>query len=354
MPSIYEIDKNFKIETSIGKDDIRFYDPLTSPFEINGVYYDDGKYRRMPEEVAKTVSVGVHHLHSNTAGGRVRFKTDSPYVAISAKLPYVERMSHFAMTGSSGFDLYIDGIYSHTYRPPVDIVNEYEGVCDNLGGGMKEIVINMPLYSDVSELFIGLKEGSRVLAPTPYAIEKPVVYYGSSVTQGGCASRPGTSYQSFVTRELNVDHVNLGFSGSAKAEENMYNYIKTLDMSVFVMDYDYNCVTVEELERTHEKMFLAIREAQPELPIVLLSAPRAVLSQHYRDRLEIIRRTYANALAGGDKNVYLIEGPKLMELCGTDGTVDDCHPTDFGFFSMAKAVSEVLKKILFRPQGVYS
>ena len=87
MPNIYDIDKNFKIETSIGKDDIRFYDPLTSPFEINGVYYDDGKYRRMPEEVAKTVSVGVHHLHSNTAGGRVRFKTDSPYVAISAKLP---------------------------------------------------------------------------------------------------------------------------------------------------------------------------------------------------------------------------------------------------------------------------
>lgn len=347
MPSIYDIDKNFKIETNIGKDDIAFHDPRTAPFTVHGVYYDDGKYRRMPEEVAKTVSVGVHHLHSNTAGGRVRFKTDSPYVAISAKMPYVEKMSHFALTGSAGFDLYVDGVYAHTYRPAMDIQDSYEGIRDNLGDGMKEILINMPLYSDVSEVYVGLKEGSEILAPTPYRVEKPVVYYGSSVTQGGCASRPGTAYQGFVSREIDADFINLGFSGSAYAEKEMYDYIKTLDMSVFVMDYDYNSTTVEYLDKTHEKMFLAIREAQPELPIVLLSAPRAILSQHYRDRLEIIRRTYNNALEKGDKNVYLIEGPKLMELCGTDGTVDDCHPTDFGFYSMAKAVSEVLRTILF-------
>ena len=347
MPSIYEIDKNFKIETSINKDDIVFLNPLEEPFKVYGVYYEDGKYRRMPEAVAKTVSPGVHYLHSNTAGGRIRFRTNSPYVAINAKMPFIEKMSHFAMTGSVGFDLYVDGIYAHTYRPSFDIVDGYESVRDGLGDGMKEIVINMPLYSDVSEVYVGLKEGSDVEAPTPYKVEKPVVYYGSSVTQGGCASRAGTSYQGFVSRELDVNFINLGFSGNAYAEEPMYSYIKTLDMSVFVMDYDYNAVTVEYLDKTHERMFLAIREAQPELPIVLLTAPRAILSQHYRDRLEIIRRTYNNALARGDRNVYLIEGPKLMEICGQDGTVDDCHPTDFGFYSMAKAVSEVLKTILF-------
>ena len=347
MPSIYEIDKNFKIETSINKDDICFHDPLAEPFKVYGVYYEDGKYRRMPEEVAKTVSRGVSYLHSNTAGGRIRFRTNSPYVAINAKMPFIEKMSHFAMTGSVGFDLYVDGVYAHTYRPAFDIVDGYESIRDGLGDGMKEILINMPLYSDVSAVYVGLKEGSVIEAPTPYRVEKPVVYYGSSVTQGGCASRPGTAYQGFVSRELDVNFINLGFSGSAYAESQMYNYIKTLDMSVFVMDYDYNAVTVEHLDKTHEKMFLAIREAQPELPILLLTAPRARLSQHYLDRLEIIKRTYQNALAKGDKNVYLIEGTKLMELCGMDGTVDDCHPTDFGFYSMAKAISEVLKDILF-------
>ena len=348
MPSIYEIDKNFKIETKIQKDDIHFYNALSEPFSLHGVFYDDGKYRRMPEAVAKTVSVGVHCLHANTAGGRIRFRTNSPYIAISAKMPLVERMSHFSMCGTAGFDLYVNGVYAHTYRPPFDMVDGYESIADNLGYDMKSIEINFPLYSDVSDLFIGLKDGSETLTPTPYTIEKPVISYGSSVTQGGCASRPGTSYQSFVSRELDADFVNLGFSGNAKAEKEIYDYIKGLDMSVFVMDYDYNCTDVDELDRTHEKMFLAIREARPELPIVLMSAPLAVLSDHYKARLEIIRRTYRNALDRGDKNVYLIEGPKLMEICGTDGTVDNCHPTDFGFYSMAKALSEVLREILYK------
>ena len=347
MPSIYEIDKNFKIETNINKDDIRFYNVLCAPFSIHGVYYDNGKFRRMPEDVARTVSVGVHALHANTAGGRVRFKTNSPYVAISTRMPAIERMSHFALTGSAGFDLYVDNVYTHTYRPTFDVVDGYESIREGLGDGMKEITVNMPLYSDVSELYIGLKEGSEILAPTPYKVEKPVVYYGSSVTQGGCASRAGTSYQGFVSRALDVDFINLGFSGGAHGEKAIYDYIKSLDMSVFVMDYDYNCVTVEELEKTHEAMFAAIREAQPNLPIILLTAPRAVLSQHYKDRLEIIRRTYQNALDKGDKNVYLIEGTKLMEMCGPEGTVDDCHPTDFGFYSMAQPIIGILRDILF-------
>ena len=347
MPSIYEIDKNFKIETNINKDDIRFYNVLCAPFSIHGVYYDNGKFRRMPEDVARTVSVGVHALHANTAGGRVRFKTNSPYVAISTRMPAIERMSHFALTGSAGFDLYVDNVYTHTYRPTFDVVDGYESIREGLGDGMKEITVNMPLYSDVSELYIGLKEGSEILAPTPYKVEKPVVYYGSSVTQGGCASRAGTSYQGFVSRALDVDFINLGFSGGAHGEKAIYDYIKSLDMSVFVMDYDYNCVTVEELEKTHETMFTAIREAQPKLPIILLTAPRAVLSQHYKDRLEIIRRTYQNALDKGDRNVYLIEGTKLMEMCGPEGTVDDCHPTDFGFYSMAQPIIGMLRRILF-------
>ena len=347
MSRISEIDKNFKIETKINKDGMIFANALTPPFSLHGVYYDDGKYRRMPEAVAKAVSKNVHCLHANTAGGRLRFKTTSPYIAISARMPLVEKMSHFALCGSAGFDLYINGTYAQTFRPPFDIVDGYESIADMLGDELKEVEINFPLYSDVSELFIGLKEGCELLAPTPYTVEKPIVSYGSSVTQGGCASRPGTSYQSFISRAINADFINLGFSGSALAEKEMYDYIKGLDMSVFLMDYDYNCTEVDQLDRTHEKMFMAIREARPELPIVLMSAPLPVLSDHYKARLEIIKRTYQNALDRGDRNVYLIEGPKLMAICGTDGTVDGCHPTDFGFYSMAMAVTEVLKKILF-------
>lgn len=346
MPNIAEIDKNFKIETNVNKSDVKFYNALTPPFRIYGIFYEDGKFRRMPESVARTVSEGVHSLHANTAGGRLRFKTNSPYIAINVKMPTIGKMSHFALCGSSGFDLYINGTHRFSFLPPFNVTDGYEGIVDLGSTDMKDVLINFPLYSDVSELFIGLAESADVLEPAPYKIEKPIVYYGSSITQGGCASRPGTAYQGFISRELDANFINLGFSGGARAEEPIANYIKTLDMSVFVYDYDHNAPTAEFLEKTHEKMFLMIREANPSLPIILMTMPKAPTTPSDHLRHEIIKRTYDNALARGDRNVRLITGAELTAISGTEGTVDTVHPTDLGFFSMAKAVTEVLKEIL--------
>ena len=346
MSDISKIDKNFKIETKIEKSDIKFHNVLTSPFKIHGVFYEGGKFRRMPEAVAKAVSPGVHILHSNTAGGRVRFKTDSPYIAINAKMPSVGKMSHFALCGSSGFDLYVDGVYCRSYLPPFDISDGYEGIAEMLKSGMKEVLINFPLYSDVSELYIGLRQGAFVGEGKNYKTDQPIVYYGSSITQGGCASRPGNSYESIVSRRLDADYINLGFSGNAKAEPEIAEYISKLDMSVFVYDYDHNAPTIEHLENTHEKMFCFIREAKPDLPIVLMSRPKYRLTDDEKQRFDIIKKTYEKAVAAGDTNVYLIDGGTLMALAKDEGTVDDCHPNDLGFASMAKVVGDLLEKIL--------
>ena len=185
-----------------------------------------------------------------------------------------------------------------------------------------------------------------VEAPTPYKWETPILFYGSSITQGGCSSRPGSAYANIVSRALDADIVNLGFSGNARAEVEMGEYIKNLPMSVFVYDYDHNAPTIAHLEQTHERMFRQVREAQPDLPIVLMSRPKYTLNEDDRTRLEIIRKTYENALARGDRNVYLIDGPTLMAIAGNEGTVDGSHPTDLGFFSMAQALIPVLKEIL--------
>ena len=349
--NISDLDSNFKITTDIQKEDIRFLDIKQDPFKVYGVYYDNGKYRRMPEEIAKTVSPAVHRLHANTAGGRVRFQTDSAYIAIKAKMGDVMRVSHFALTGSAGFDLYVSQNgegprHLKTFAPPYDMVDGYESVITFASPGMREITIHFPLYGEVCELYIGLSETSKILAPAPYRYKKPVVYYGSSITQGGCASRPGMAYENIISRELSCDHINLGFSGNAKAEDEIAEYIKNLDMAVFVYDYDHNAPTVQHLRNTHERMFRIVREANPDLPIVLASRPKVRLSKTDQERLEIIRETYENSRANGDNNVYLIEGSKLMELAGTEGTVDCTHPTDFGFASMAKAFGDLLKKIL--------
>ena len=345
MKNISRIDSNFKVQTNINKDDIKFYYINQPPFEIHGVFYDNGKYRRMPERIAKTVNGGVLALHTNTAGGRVRFKTDSSYIAIYAKMENIGKMPHFALTGSAGFDIYVGDKHSGTFIPPFDIENGYESIIEFESSKIRDITINFPLYSDVLGIYIGVSDGASVYKPEPYKIQKPIVFYGSSITQGGCASRPGNSYQSNISRRLDCDYINLGFSGSAKAEDEIAEYISNLKMSAFVYDYDHNAPTIDHLAQTHEKMFKKIRAKNPDLPIIMMPRPKYQLSKDEELRYDIIESTYVSAKENGDKNVYLIDNEILMRFAGNDGTVDGCHPNDLGFNSMAIAVGYLLEKI---------
>ncbi len=350
MSRISEIDKNFEIKTPSAREDTVFINATDPAFEINGVYYEGGKFRRMPEAVAKEVSWGVLGLSSHTAGGRLRFKTDSSYIILHAKLGEIGKMPHFALTGSAGFDLYEKKNGEYAYRgtivPAFDVTDTVSGIADFGTNELREFIIDFPLYSEVCELHIGLQNTAAIEKTTPYKNEKPVVFYGSSITQGGCASKAGTSYEGFLSRWLDFDYINLGFSGNAKAEDTMIDYIKNLDMSVFVYDYDHNAPSVEHLRATHEKMFKAVREQNPTLPIIMMPRPKVILNSEEKQRFEIINTTYQNALAAGDKNVYLVTGPELLAISGDDGTVDGCHPTDLGFYSMAKALCGLLKELL--------
>lgn len=349
MSDISVIDSNFNVKTELNISNIRFYDVNNTPFEINGVFYENGKFRRLPEVVAKSVSEGVFALHAHTAGGRVRFKTDSSYIAIYAKMPKISKMSHFALTGSAGFDLYVNEgkeKYVQSFVPPFEIKDGYESIAYFNSSKMREVTINFPLYSEISELYIGLNENAIVKAPNPYKTENPIVFYGSSITQGGCASRPGNSYESIISRRLNADYINLGFSGNAKAEKEIAEYISSLKMSCFVYDYDHNAPNVEHLKDTHEKMFKTIRQNNPVLPIIIMSRPKFYLTEEEEKRLNVIKTTYKNALENGDENVFLIEGRELMAMAEDNGTVDNCHPNDFGFASMAKVLGDMLEKIL--------
>ena len=194
---ISKIDKNFKIETELALSDVRFYNVLEAPLTLFGVFFENGKLRRMPEAVAKSVNDGVLELHTNTAGGRVRFVTDSPYVAIVAKMPLMRRSSNLSFDGAAGFDLYekVDGEYTyrHTFQPPIDSVDGFESLYRANAEGTHVYELNLPLYSEVSSLYIGIREDASLSAGEAYFNRMPVVYLGSSITQGGCASRPGMS-----------------------------------------------------------------------------------------------------------------------------------------------------------------
>lgn len=348
MSNISQIDKNFIVQTNLNIDNIRFYTADDERISLYGVFYENGMYRRLPQRVAEAVSEGVSALHIHTAGGRIKLVTDSAFVAIKAVMPDIGRMSHFALSGSSGFDMYIgeEEVYYNSFIPPYDMNEGYENVIYFDSRKKREITINFPLYSGLSELYIGLEDDAVLEKAGGYKCEKPIVFYGSSITQGGCASRPGNSYESIVSRALQTDYINLGFSGSAKAEDQMAEYISSLDMLCFVYDYDYNAPSVEHLQNTHQRMFFKIREANPDLPIIILSRPKCVLNDEEKIRLDIIKNTYNQAVASGDKNVYFISGKELMEYAENDGTVDGCHPNDLGFYSMARALIKQLKGIL--------
>ena len=172
------------------------------------------------------------------------------------------------------------------------------------------------------------------------------MFYGSSITQGASASRAGNCYTNAVCRMLGRDIWNLGFLGNAKAEPQMVEYIAGLDMECFVMDYDHNAKTAAYLEETHEAMFRAVRQAHPDIPILMMGRPQFIMTESMQRRIHVIRRTYDNAKAAGDENVYTLFGPELMAIAGMDGVNDGCHPNDLGFFSMAQAVYGVLKNVL--------
>ena len=329
---------------------IIFHNVEKEPFAVYGVFKKNGMYRRMPESVATSLNERIVALHTNTAGGRVRFQKDSTCIAIDIKMGEICRRPHFPLTGAAGLDMYVkennDYNYAGTFVPPYDMEEGYRSEIVFEDKKMRDITINFPLYSDVKELYIGLEDDACIMESDNYTITKPIVYYGSSITQGGCASRPGNSYTSILSRRLDCDYICLGFSGNAKAEDEISQYIKQLDMSVFVYDYDHNAPSPEYLEETHEKMFKVIRGQHSALPIVIMSRPKYLLTKEEKIRLEIIKRTYENAVASGDEHVYFIDGRQLMDRVKAEGTVDNIHPNDLGFSSMAEALENVLIDIL--------
>ena len=351
--NISELDPNLGITSSL-KDlpGVVYLDPEEAPFKLYGVFREGDHLTRVPTEVAKQVSPGVEGLSLDTAGGRIRFRTDSPYVAVKVIYNHIlETMPHMAATGSKGVDIYEekDGrpTFVNAVIPPVNVAEGYEGSRDLLGTGMHEVTLNLPLYQGIKKIYVGLDGGSRVYAPKDYSYRRPILYYGSSITQGGCASRPGLSYQAMLTRWLDCDHINLGFSGNARAEVPMVDYLTTFDASVFVCDYDHNAPSADFLKNTHKPLYLRYRERRPDTPIVFVSRPKFLLNSEELRRREIIRAPYEDALAAGDKRVYFIDGATLTAPgLDDEGTVDHCHPNDLGFYYMAKGMYPVLKQIL--------
>ncbi|MBQ4088215.1 MAG: hypothetical protein IJC78_08220 [Clostridia bacterium] len=367
MSKIEEIDVNFKVNEA-NENGVVYYNCMDKPFSLHGFYspVETGKFMRLPESFStdERVNGGVRSLMFHTAGGRVRFVTDSKIVSIRVNLATpVCFMPHMAESGIHGFDMYVASLdkktkplYKKTFIPSgvTRDAGNYCGSYEFKDSTLREIIINFPLYNGVENLYIGLCDGCTLKKASPYSIELPMVFYGSSVTQGGCASRPGTNYTHHLSRWLDADFINLGFSGSDLGEEALAEYIATIPMSVFIHAYGYNAPSKVHYENTYYPFYKTVRDEKPNLPIVMMSSPVCLdlktesIAKQMTDYRQIVINAYEKAIASGDNNVYLIDGFTLLgDSEGTETTVDGTHPTDWGFYNMAKTLYPLLEKILF-------
>ena len=347
------------------KKPLKFRNAFEAPFELTGFPWrgPDGELRRLPmsitpDQLFREAEALVWH----SAGGEVRFRTDSDRVVLRAELYYVSDMNHMTRNGSAGFAFYTEvggpkwkfqrvaGLSPREARKgagaggSADI--QYTLKLNN-GGKLRNVAVYMPLYSGVRKMEIGIEEGARLEAPLPRKVTKPILFYGSSITQGCSASHPGNLYSTMLCRELDAPQINLGFSSSARGEQCVAKAIAGLELAAFVMDYDHNAQSIKHLEDTHEAFFKTVRAAHPKLPIVIVSGPRDRAVDAYRTHRDIIKRTYDNAVAAGDRHVYFVDGLSFFdEVPRKFCTVDNTHPTDLGFYLMYSKILPVLKKAL--------
>ena len=370
MATLLDIDKNFAKEKVNGEDYI-FFDIKNEPFRTYGIFFDEelGEYCRMDKNVAEGTNEGVGVLNKNTSGGRVRFRTNAKKFVLRSNQRRFVISENLTMTAGTGFSVYADGVFHQSAMPPwndgwkqksmaknppnfgFDTLIEFDPNVEK----EREITIYFPLYNGVDSLLIGLQEGDSLNAGDGYKYELPVVFFGSSTTQGASCSRPGNSYDAMLSRMLDFDYINLGFSGSGRAEGEMTEYLANLKCQVFVCDYDYNAHTAEFLEKTHLPLYRAFRKVQPDTPILFLSKAdieRKPWIFEPKERRDVIYKTYQIALSEGDENVAFIDGATLFgdDVFRDCCTIDSVHPTDLGFARMAEKVYPVLKQMLEKSQ----
>lgn len=334
---------------------MRFQSCLEAPFSLCGLLgrIEEGAFWRLPDDIIDTISPNISLIARRSSGGRVRFRTNASEISFRMRLKNLEPAQCMPLSGSAGADIFT-GVGENSrfcgFIAPENYEDRTAKTTIHTKGTLEQYTINLPRNEQLESFEIGIEEGALLLPALPYRYETPVVFYGSSITEGGAASRPGMAYASRVCRWLDTDYINLGFARSACGEPGMADFISSLAMSAFVFDYDYNAPSVEALKQTHEPFFRKVRQNNPELPILIMSRPNFYTDEaESRRRRAVIEETYYNAIAAGDRNVYFIDGETFFpKREPTNCTVDGIHPNDEGFLHMANEVYPILRCILAR------
>lgn len=352
-------DRNMQITTP-ELEGLRWKEAYDKPFDLAGFpwFSEDKLYRRMPVNTSGTLPKAVDNLANCTAGGQIRFQTDSKRIGLKVQLLDRANMYHMPATGQCGFDLYLGEPGKQTFHSVTrfDHTKDYYEclLFGNKTSEMRNFTINFPLYQGVKEVSVGLEEIANIQTPPPYAISKPVVVYGTSITQGGCASRPGMAYTNILSRKLNTEFINLGFSGSGKGEPEVAEIIANIPTpALFLLDYEANAGTLKDYSATLPEFIRILRAKHQSVPIVLVSKIRYAgeiadkdMRQRRESKLAFQQKLVSDLKDKGDRNIHFCNGESLLGDDFDECSVDGAHQTDLGFSRMANALKSVIEKIL--------
>jgi len=336
-------------------------------FIIEGTSISDSlkesPYDRLPISYKDKVREPVWDLSKASAGITVRFHSNSTSISLKWTILNDFDMPHMASTGIKGIDLYTK--YNNKWRyvttagalvgqkkyqnndVPKDSINEYE-LIKNLTPEFREYKLFLPLYDGVTRLEIGIDANATIKRALPNA-QKPIVFYGTSITQGGCASRPGMAHTNIISRKLDMECINYGFSGNGRMEMPIVEHISEIDANFYVIECLQNMNT-EEVKKRVLPLVKTIRKKQPNTPIVLVEnmmyktafMDKTIETELIQENLAL-KNEYDNILKSGIQNIYYIKD-KQHEKMDNEGTVDGVHLTDLGFLRYADYLIENFKK----------
>ncbi|MBO9604903.1 MAG: SGNH/GDSL hydrolase family protein [Paenibacillaceae bacterium] len=357
-----QLDPNMRLPEREGTDDggLRAYSPLQPPFHVAGFgwFAEERVYNRLPLAPRLAVREPVRELAACTAGGQIRFRTDSRRLTIRVRLRGGANMYHMPATGQCGFDCYLESQGSLYYHGTVKydrMKTAYESVLFALDEReLRGVTLHFPLYQAVEEVQLLLEPDAAVLPPAAYAGAGKVIVYGTSITQGGCASRPGMAYTNIMSRRLPYEFVNLGFSGNGRGEPELAGLIADIaDPACLVLDYDGNCPDAAHVARTLPAFIALYRRRHSSVPILVVSKVRyakerwdAAKEAERLKRRDIQRETVERLRREGDGKVVFLDGSDLLGDDYEECTVDGSHPTDLGFLRLADGLTPVVARLL--------
>jgi lysophospholipase L1-like esterase len=360
-PTLDQIDRNFQVQA--GKSKLQWLDAFDRRLSLGGLAWpgDNRKkkhFRRLPDRAEKTLSEGVRILSCCPAGVFVSCFTDSPDISIRMKVADLGQMDHMTATGMSGAELYFReaGIWhpAGVARPSLTETTFERSLMEDAPRRFREFRVYLPLYKKVESIALGFERGARI-EPAPAAKgTRPIFFYGTSITQGGCANTAGSDFVSTIGRMLDTEVINFGFSGNGKGEPEMARLVREISAEIFVLDFLANA-EIEILHTTLPEFIRILREQHPLTPIVIMGCPgfdKSLWSATTRELLDRKRdtamRTYLGLKDAGDANLHFIDGNGLLPAGITGAYVDGVHPTSHGFAIMAEHLAPQLRAIRLR------